>query len=155
MLQAGKELWKLYTNGTASKEGSGIGLILQSPNGKEITYVFRFNFQVSNNEAEYQALLAGLRLAKEVCAKKLAALSDSVLMINQINGTYEDKDPRMQKYLDAVHSLTNTFKSFSIKQISQGKNGREDTLSKLASTSYDHLTKKVLVEVLPERSIDN
>ena len=90
-----------------------------------------------------------------VGAKQLATLSDSLLVTNQINRVYKEKDPRMQKYLDTVCSLANTFKSFSIKQISRGKNAQEDALSKLASTSYDHLTKKVLVEVLLERSIDN
>ena len=116
--------------------------------------MLRFDFQVSKNEVEYEALLAGLRLAKDVGAKQLTDLSDSLLVTNQINGMYEAMDPRMQKYLDAVCSLTNTFKKFSIKQIFRGKNARADALSKLASTLYDHLTKKVLVEVLPERSID-
>nr|KAJ0194140.1 hypothetical protein LSAT_V11C800404620 [Lactuca sativa] len=96
-----------------------------------------------------------LRLAKEVGAKQLADLNDSLLVTNQINGTYGVKDPRMQKYLDAVHNISSTFKCFPIKQISQGKNARADALRKLASTSYDHLTKKVLVEELLERSIDN
>ena len=78
-LEDGKELWKLYTNGAASKEGSGIGMILQSPKGEYITYALRFDFQVSNSKGEYEALLAGLRLAKEVGTKELAALNDSLL----------------------------------------------------------------------------
>nr|KAJ0224816.1 hypothetical protein LSAT_V11C100009940 [Lactuca sativa] len=67
--EVGKEIWNLYIDGATSKEGSGAGLILQSPKGEEITYALRFVFQVSNNEAEYKALLTGLRLAKEVGAK--------------------------------------------------------------------------------------
>lgn len=151
--EADKELWKLYTDDAASKEGSGAGLILQSPNREENTYAPRFDSQVSKNEAKYEALLAGLRLAKEVGAKQLEDLSDSLLITNQINATYAANDSRMKKYLDAVRILTNTFKSFSIKQISQGKSARVDALNKLASTSYDHLTKKVLVEVLSEKAL--
>nr|KAJ0211084.1 hypothetical protein LSAT_V11C400185560 [Lactuca sativa] len=102
--EAGKELWKLYTDDTTSKE--------------DITYTLRFDFQVSNNEAGYEAHIGGLRLAKEVGSKKLVALSDSLLVTIQINRTYEVKDPGMQKYLDAVCSLASTFKNFSIKKIS-------------------------------------
>lgn len=62
--EVGKKLWKLYIDGVGSKEGSGVGLILLIPDSIEITYVLRFDFQVSNNEAEYEALLAGLKPAK-------------------------------------------------------------------------------------------
>lgn len=53
----------------------------------------------------------------------------------------------MQRYLDATRKLAHSFKSFKIKQILLGENTRADTLSKLAAISFDHLTKKVLVEV--------
>lgn len=56
--------------------------------------------------------------------------------------------------MDAVQKLTKSFDKFSIKQIPRSENRRVDALSKLASTSFDHLTKHVLVEVLSERSID-
>nr|KAJ0209621.1 hypothetical protein LSAT_V11C400160500 [Lactuca sativa] len=92
--EAGKELWKLYTDDATSKEGSGTSLILQSPKGEEITYALRFDFQVSKNEVEYEALLADMRLAKEVSAKQLAALKDSLLVTNQINGNMRKRTPR-------------------------------------------------------------
>nr|KAJ0211648.1 hypothetical protein LSAT_V11C400184300 [Lactuca sativa] len=60
-----------------------------------------------------------------------------------------------QEYLAAVCSLASMFKRFFIKQTSQEKNARADARSKLASTSYGHLTKKLLVEMLPKRSINN
>lgn len=118
-------------------------------------YALCFNFQVSNNEAEYEALLSVLRLAREVGAKHFAALSDSLLITNQINGTYEAKDQRIQRYINTVRELAQSFKSFSIKQIPRGENTRADALSKLSSTSFDHLTNKFVVEIIPGRSIDN
>ncbi|KAI3739893.1 hypothetical protein L2E82_30305 [Cichorium intybus] len=145
--------WTLFTDGAAGKEGSGAGLILKSPQGEEITYALRFDFRTSNNEAEYEALLAGLRLAIENGAIRVTALSDSLLVTNQINGQYEARDKRMQKYTEAVKKLIKSFDNFSIKQIPRSENRRADALSKLASTSFDHLTKKVLVEVLHESSI--
>ncbi|GJS28603.1 reverse transcriptase domain-containing protein [Tanacetum coccineum] len=51
--------WKLYTDGASSYDGSRVGLILVSPEGREYTYALRFEFETTNNEAEYEALLAG------------------------------------------------------------------------------------------------
>ena len=61
--------WELHTDVAASKEGSGTSLIVKTPRGDEITYSLRFDFQISNNEAEYVELLAGLRLAQEFRSK--------------------------------------------------------------------------------------
>ncbi|XP_071708616.1 uncharacterized protein [Rutidosis leptorrhynchoides] len=65
------ELWELYTDGAESSEGAGAGLILTGPHQEEHTYALRFNFKVTNNEAEYEALLAGMRIARELGIKKL------------------------------------------------------------------------------------
>lgn len=91
----------MHTNGIASKERSDAGLVLKNPNDDEITYALRFDFQVSNNEVEYEALLAGLHLAREVGAKHFSTFSDSLLITNQVNETCEAKYQRMQRYLDA------------------------------------------------------
>ncbi|GKG42852.1 reverse transcriptase domain-containing protein, partial [Tanacetum coccineum] len=53
-----KNAWKLFTDGASSSDGSGAGLILINPEGKEYTYALRFEFETTNNEAEYEALLA-------------------------------------------------------------------------------------------------
>ncbi|GKE22953.1 reverse transcriptase domain-containing protein [Tanacetum coccineum] len=58
------EPWTLFTDGSSCLEGSGTGLILTSPEGEEFTYALRFEFDASNNEAEYEALVAGLRIAE-------------------------------------------------------------------------------------------
>nr|KAJ0215185.1 hypothetical protein LSAT_V11C300107570 [Lactuca sativa] len=146
--------WTLYTDGASSKEGSGAGPILTSPTGEEITYALRFDFRTSNNEAEYEALLAGLRLVVKMGAQRVIALTDSRLAANQVTGEFEEKDKRMEKYVKVVQRITGSLKSFLIKQISRGNNRRADVLSKLASTCFGHLSKEVLVEVLKERSID-
>lgn len=68
---------------------------------------------------------------------------------------YAAKDQRMQMYINIVRDLAQSLKSFYIKQTPHGENARADALSKLASTSFSHLTKKVLVEIHPGRRIDN
>nr|GEW49474.1 reverse transcriptase domain-containing protein [Tanacetum cinerariifolium] len=87
-------------------------------------------------------------------SKNLLANVDSRLMANQVSETYVAKGPGMIKYLDKVKNLASTFKELSIKQVPRGENKKANALSKLASTSFAHLTKQVLVKELKEKSID-
>ncbi|GKC08675.1 reverse transcriptase domain-containing protein [Tanacetum coccineum] len=146
--------WILFTDGLSCVEGSGAGLILTSLEGTEFTYALRFRFDATNNEAEYEALIAGLRIAEQIGVKNLQAFVDSRLVANQVNETYIAKEPCMIKYLEKVKNLTSTFKEFSIKQVRRGENKKTDALSKMTSTSFAHLSKQVLVEELKEKSID-
>ncbi|XP_071704669.1 uncharacterized protein [Rutidosis leptorrhynchoides] len=90
------KFWELYTDGTSGPEGAGAGLLLTGPDKEEHTYALRLNFKATNNEAEYEALLAGIRLAKEIGIKKLQAYVDSQLVANHINGTLDAHDEGMQ-----------------------------------------------------------
>ncbi|XP_071740819.1 uncharacterized protein [Rutidosis leptorrhynchoides] len=148
------EFWELYTDGASSKEGAGIGLFLVSPNREEITYAIRLKFSASNNEAEYEALIAGLRLAKSIDVQQLMAYVDSQLVASQLNNSFEARDSSMQKYLELIITITKTFAAFEIKQIPRNRNKKADALSKLASLLYDHFTKKVMVEILERKSTD-
>nr|GEV29161.1 reverse transcriptase domain-containing protein [Tanacetum cinerariifolium] len=104
-------------------------------------------------DAKYEALIAGLRIAKQMAIKNLQANVDSCLVANQVNGTYVDKEADMIRYLEKVKELTGSFKAFSIKQIPMSKNKKANALSKIASISFAHLSKQVLVEELKEKSI--
>ena len=77
---------------SSSEHGAGVGVLLISLQGHKIPYVLRFWFKVTNNEAEYEALLAGLRLVKEVKVERLMIFSDSQLVVCQILGEYQAKD---------------------------------------------------------------
>ncbi|GJV02240.1 reverse transcriptase domain-containing protein [Tanacetum coccineum] len=114
----------------------------------------RFRFEATNNESEYEALIAGLRIAEKIGIKNLQANVDSKLMANQVNGSYIAKESGMVQYLNKVKTLTKSFKEFSIKQIPRSENKKADALSKIASASFAHLNKQVLVEELKEKSID-
>ncbi|GJU07443.1 reverse transcriptase domain-containing protein [Tanacetum coccineum] len=135
-------------------QGSGAGLILTDPDGNEITYALRFEFPASNNEAEYEALIAGLELAIKMEVHHLQVFSDSLLVTNHVKGSYEAREESMKRYLAKVLRLQENFESFSITQVPRSRNRRADALSKLASSSFAHLTKKVLVEVIPCRSTE-
>ena len=75
-------IWKLSLDGTANAQGSGVGLILTSPEGIDIEYVLRFGFRASNNEDEYEAVIAGLNLTHSMEVDQLEVCSDSQLVIN-------------------------------------------------------------------------
>ncbi|KAK9064300.1 hypothetical protein SSX86_015680 [Deinandra increscens subsp. villosa] len=146
------DAWTLYTDGAKNSEGSGAGVVLIDPQGVEVTYAIRLNFPNTNNEAEYEALLAGLRLAKRMGVKKLSVKVDSLLVTNQTTGEFEVKGETMQRYADKVKELISHFDEFQICQIPRSQNKKADALSKLASLAYAHLTKQVPVEVIHSRT---
>ncbi|GJX78698.1 reverse transcriptase domain-containing protein [Tanacetum coccineum] len=113
----------------ASLKGSGAGLVLIGPSGLEYTYALRLTFFSTNNEAEYEALLAGLRIAGKM---KVSSI----------------------EYLAKDNEFISEFKTFSIENIPREDNQKADILSKLAIVLFSHLTKETLVEVLNERSTD-
>ncbi|XP_027168007.1 uncharacterized protein LOC113767998 [Coffea eugenioides] len=149
-----KEPWVLFVDGASSKEGSGAGLLLISPTGEELTYALRLDFPASNNEAEYEALLTGLRIAHQMGITAIQVRSDSQLVVLQVLGEYEAKDEVMKKYLAKVREAVALFETFEIERVPRSQNKRADALSKLASSSFAHLSKEVLVEVLKQKSID-
>nr|GEY19782.1 reverse transcriptase domain-containing protein [Tanacetum cinerariifolium] len=86
-------------------------------------------------------------------SKKYTVNVDSKLVANQVLGTYVAKEDNMIKYLEIVKGLVNGFTTFSISQVPRSKNKQADALSKIASTSFAHLSKQVLVKVLEDKSI--
>ncbi|CAH1419865.1 unnamed protein product [Lactuca virosa] len=135
-------------------DGSGAGVVLESPIGERFTYALRFNFKCSNNEAEYEALLVGLQLAMSIDITKIKAYGDSMLVVNQVNGLYEAKDEHIKKYLAKVEEAIKKFDEFQIVRVPRSKNKEANTLSKLTSVVYHHLSKRLLVEILSKKSIE-
>ncbi|GJV13465.1 reverse transcriptase domain-containing protein [Tanacetum coccineum] len=153
VVETPQDPWILFTDGSSCVDGSGIGLILTSPEGTEFTYALRFQFTASNNEAECEALIAGLRIAAQMGVRNVHVSVDSKLVANQVLGEYVAKEENMFKYLEKVKSLVSGFANFSISQVPQSKNKKADALSKIASTSFAQLSKQVLVEILKEKPI--
>ncbi|XP_022011588.1 uncharacterized protein LOC110911296 [Helianthus annuus] len=146
-------VWILHTDGTSNDDGAGAGLRLVSPDNHELTYTIRLDFKSTNNEAEYKAFLAGLRLALKIGAKNVEAYVDSKLVAEQINGRYDVKGEAMALYLEQARTLVNQFQTFKIIHINRSGNKHVDALSKLAATSFKHLAKEVRIEVLSNPSI--
>jgi len=76
-----------------------------------------FNFKATNNQSEYEALIVGLNLVKEIRASRLITKSDSQLVNNQVNGEFQMKEPQLGWYLHKVRTLARSFDYFQIKYI--------------------------------------
>nr|GEV74802.1 reverse transcriptase domain-containing protein [Tanacetum cinerariifolium] len=94
-----KEEWILYKDGASSVKGFSAGLVLISPTNTEYTYALRLNFESTNNQAEYEALLAGLRIAKKMGVQSMSVNVDSKLVVSQINDNYRACKENMIRYL--------------------------------------------------------
>ena len=147
-------IWKLSVDGASNSQGSGAGLILTSQEGIDIEYALRFGFHASNNEAEYEAVIAGLNLAYSLEVDQLEVCSDSQLVVRQIEDTYETKSGRMILYLQKVRELLKKFVLVQVKHVLRAGNSRADALEKLATASHEDLSNSKPVEYLAEPSID-
>ncbi|KAL5579243.1 hypothetical protein UlMin_011685 [Ulmus minor] len=103
--------WKLYVDGSSTETSSGAGIILVSPDGVKLSCAVRFKFKATNNQAEYEALLSGLRLAKEVSARHLTIYSDSQLVVSQVNSEFQAKGEKMASYLEKFEARRLRFRS--------------------------------------------
>ena len=101
-----EDAWILHVDGASNSDGSGAGLILANSDGVVAECALRFQFPATNNQAEYEALLAGLRVSRELSVRDLKVFTDSQLVAGQVSGEYEARDPQMMKYLERVHSCT-------------------------------------------------
>ncbi|GKA96976.1 reverse transcriptase domain-containing protein [Tanacetum coccineum] len=128
-----QEPWILFTDGSSCVDGSGAGLILTNPEGMEFTYALHFEFTATNNEAEYEALITGLRIAARMGVRNLEANVDSRLVANHVLGEYVAKEDNMIRYLDKTKSLIQGFDRFTIRQVPRGDNKKVDALSSDAS----------------------
>lgn len=75
-----------------------------------------------------------------------------MLVTNQINGVYDTNNPRMKKYMTTFNEMMVSFDTMKIEQVKRSGNKRVDALSKLAATTYSHLSKNMLVELLKTRA---
>ncbi|XP_059650425.1 uncharacterized protein LOC132296230 [Cornus florida] len=135
-----ESIWTLYVDGSVNTHASGAGLVIVSPNGECIKYALRFGFKATNNEAEYEALIAGLRMAKALEVERLIAYTDSRLITGQVQGEYKAKDEKMKTYLHKITDIKGFFKKFSIHRIPREDNEQADALARLATTEEDKAT---------------
>ncbi|XP_065625444.1 uncharacterized protein LOC136065760 [Quercus suber] len=152
--------WIVHVDGSSTLHVGGIGVVLQSPEGDKLKHKVRLQYQTTNNEVEYEALLKGLELAKSVEAKSLLVLGDSQLIIGQVNGMFEAKEERMRKYLNRVTRLIKKFEEVSFVQVLREENMEANALAKEASSSeavdkFDKIQYMPSIDILEVQQVEN
>jgi ribonuclease HI len=127
------ECWTLYFDGSVMKTGAGAGLLFVSPLGEHMRYAVRLHFPASNNMAEYEALLRGLKIAIETGIKCLDVRGDSQLVIDQVMKNASCHDDKMEAYCKAVRTLEDMFYRIELNHVPRRYNEEADELTKIAS----------------------
>lgn len=124
--------WKIYVDGASSGNpgNSGAGMVIFDGNGAEIFRDSVFLGKMTNNMAEYEALLRALRKAQEHGAQDVVAHTDSLLVANQVIGTYRINNDILREYVVRVKKIISNFDHFAIQYIPREQNGIADKLAK-------------------------
>jgi ribonuclease HI len=125
------ELWTMYFDGSLMKTRAGAGLLFISTLGKHVRYVIRLHFLTSNNVAEYEALVNGLRIAVELGVRRLDPWGDSQLVIDQVMKNSHCRD--REAYCDEVRRLEDKFHGLELNHVARRYNETVDELAKIAS----------------------
>jgi ribonuclease HI len=141
------EHWVMYFDGSLKLEGAGVGVLLISPKGEQLKYVLQIFWKVSNNKAEYEALLHGLRLAASLGIKRLLIYDDSAVVINQVNKSWDRNKENMDAYCLEVRKLENKFYGLELHHVVRDNNVAADVLSKLGSTRAQVLVGVFVLEL--------
>jgi ribonuclease HI len=127
-------VWKMFFDGASSSEGAGAGVVLVAPWQETISLSYKMEFEATNNVAEYEALVLGLRAAKEMGIEEVAVFGDAELIIQQVRNAYRAKHPRLRSYRNEVWDLIdNFFSAFNISFIPREENTLADSLAVSAS----------------------
>ena len=117
------ELWQMYYDGSSSKEGAGAGMVIISPSGENVCLMYKLEFQTTNNTTEYEALVLGLRAAKDLGIQQLVVFGDSELVVQQVRNVYQVKQQLLKVYRNEVWDLMDNFFSvFNIAFIPRDQN---------------------------------
>ena len=127
------EHWITYFDGSLKLEGGGAGVLFISSKGEQLKYILQILFNVSNNEAEYEALLHGLHLAISLGIERLLVCGDSLLIVQQVNKEWDINKETMNAYVAEIRKLESKFSGLEIHHVVRGNNVGADVLSKLGS----------------------
>ena len=127
--------WSIHMDGSSNKQVGGVGVVLYNPERDRVECMICLDFPTTNNEVEYEALIAGLDLAKAAGVGSMVVYCDSQVVISQVNGDYEYKNERTKKYLEQVKDRVNVLQ-VKFFQIPREENEHAVCLAKAASAKH-------------------
>ena len=148
-----KEGWTVFVDGSSNSKGSSARIIVENGEGMVVEISLGLSFPLTNNIVEYEVFLAGLRIAKDLGARKIRIFTDSQLVASQVTGDYQVREEHLQQYVQLVLEKMKEFKTVEVTYVPCEQNTRVDILSKLASTRTANGNKIVIQEFLNERNV--
>jgi ribonuclease HI len=128
-----KETWVVFVGGSSANRKSGVEVALTSPDGEKFQYAIKLDFVTTNNEAEYEVVLARLSIAREMRAKNVEIRSDSQVVVSHVQGVAEAQGEKMIQYLNKVRKYQSNFDRTAMTKIPREENVQADALSKMGS----------------------
>jgi ribonuclease HI len=125
--------WVIYVDGSSTNKNGGVRILLITLDGEELSSSLRLEFRTTNNKAEYEVVIVGLRLALELRADFVEVRSDSQVIVGHIRGEFEAKGEKIKMYLSKVLSMQSSFQKFCIMKIPRKDNEKANRLAKMAS----------------------
>jgi ribonuclease HI len=124
------EAWTVFCDGSWRTFGAGAAAVLVAPSKIKTCYAVKLDFSCTNNIAKYEALLLGLRKLRAMGIRRAILKTDSQVIAGHVDKSSKARDPKLEKYLDAIRRLGASFEGFSVKNIPRGENEHADMLAK-------------------------
>jgi ribonuclease HI len=147
------EVWTVFCDGSWGTFGAGAAAVLVAPSKVKTCYATRLDFSCTNNIAEYEALILGLRKLKAMGIRRAVLKTDSQVITGHIDNSCKARDPKLEKYLDTVQRIEASFEGFSVKNIPRGENEHADLLAKSAAQRLP-LPSEVFFETIKAPSVE-
>jgi ribonuclease HI len=125
--------WALFFDGSSCEKGGGVGILLISPKGEMFEFAIHIQPTVTNNQAEYEALLRGIQYLREAKAISVEIFGDSELVIKQLNGLYEYRNDILRNYYEECNEILKSFQFVILQHIPRENNGEANRLAQSAS----------------------
>ncbi|KAM2372832.1 hypothetical protein ACFX1X_047516 [Malus domestica] len=132
MVEARDNYWTMYFDGSSTSTSAGVGIVLQFPHQHRWFFSLKLDFNCTNNQAEYEALVIGLSVLHDLHAARILVLGDSELVINQLNGTFWCMSCTLAPYHMVVSNLAESFDGITFNHISRERNTVADELAQIA-----------------------
>jgi ribonuclease HI len=147
------EAWTVFCDGSWGTFGAGAAAVLVAPSKVKTCYTARLDFSCTNNIAEYEALLLGLRKLKAMGIRRAVLKTNFQVISGHVDKCCKARDPKLEKYLDTVRRIEASIEGFSVKNIPRGETEHADLLAKLAAQGLP-LPSEVFFETIKTPSVE-
>jgi ribonuclease HI len=134
-----EETWVACVDGSSNRKRSGAGVMLISLEGEQLELALKLAFPTTNNEAEYEVVVAGMAITQELGVQVLEVRSNSEVVSGHICGEYATRGKKMKMYLAKVRELEGSFERMLIMRVPRENNTRADSLAHLGSSTDDDI----------------